>query len=272
MQNKTLFWASDIHLNFLHMGANEALLDSVLAKVGPGNALVVTGDIAEAPSVQDLMEIWKLSMEAQGSELYFILGNHDFYNGSIENVRDRIGNGILKTNWLPTCGIVELGPNTALVGHDGWYDGGYDDWFHSRVDMNDYYAIKELGPKLNRQKKFLKLQALSQEAADHVYKTGSEALKTNSNLIIATHVPPFREAAVHDGKESDPDWMPHFSSKRMGDAIRKLSEENPLDNITVLCGHTHGEGTCQPLKNVVCYTSKAEYYLPEINKNSFEIK
>lgn len=272
MQPKTLFFLSDCHLNFLHMGANEVFLDSVLAHVGPGNALVITGDIGEAPNVQTLMEIWKIRMEAQGSELYFVLGNHDFYRGSIENVRDRIGNGILKTNWLRTCGVVQLGENTALVGDDGWYDGGYDDWFRSKVDMNDYYLIKEIGIKVDRKKKFRKIQQLSQESADHVYKTGTEALKTNSNLIIATHVPPFREAAIYNGKESDPDWMPHFSSKRMGDAIRKLSQENPLGNITVLCGHTHGEGTCQPESNVICYTSKAEYYLPEINKTSFIVK
>jgi methionine aminopeptidase len=65
--------------------------------------------------------------------------------------------------------------------------------------------------------------------------------------------------------------MPHFSSKRMGDAIRKLAQENPGKEIVVLCGHTHGEGVCHPEPGVVCYTGKAEYRYPRVG-NSFLVK
>ena len=271
--NKLLFWATDIHLNFLSPATNKIFLGTVLTKLKTGNVMVVTGDIAEAPSVCEFMEVWKDQIEAQGSELYFILGNHDFYRGSIEKVRNKLRTGVLSKNWLPSAGIIKLSETTALIGHDGFYDGGYDNWFKSKVDMNDYYSIQELGPNQCpvRQMKFDKLQELSQEAADFIYATGTEALKTYDTLYVGTHVPPFREAAVHMGKESDPDWMPHFSSKRMGDALRRLALENPTKQITVLCGHTHGEGLCHPESNLMCYTGKADYYHPRV-ANSFIVK
>lgn len=271
---KQLFWATDIHLNFLDESFNKIFLGIILAKVKTGNAIVVTGDIAEAPSIAPYMEWWKQAIEAQGSEFFFVCGNHDFYRGSIAKTREKLCAGPLGTNYLNNTGVVKLADNTALVGHDGWYDGEYDNWFTSKLDMMDYHIITELGSVFaaTRHEKFIKIQKLAQEGADHVYAQGTLALKTYDNLFIATHVPPFREAAVHNGKESDPTWMPHFSSKKMGDAIRKLAKENPTKQITVLCGHTHGEGICYPEPNVVCYTGKAEYRYPQVDKNSWIVK
>lgn len=268
-----LFHATDLHLNFLPGNYNKIFLAEVLDKVKPGNILVVTGDIAEGPTVAEHMLVWQNAFEAQGSKLYFVCGNHDYYRSSIESVRDRLKNCSLNSSWLPTVGIVKLSDNTALIGHDGWYDGQYDNWFTSKVDMTDYYIISELGPNQCpvRQMKYDKINELAQESADYIYSTGTEALKTYGTLYIATHIPPFREAAVHQGKPSDKDWMPHFSSKRMGDAIRKLAQENPGKEIVVLCGHTHGEGVCHPEPGVVCYTGKAEYRYPRVG-NSFLVK
>lgn len=270
---KKLIWCTDIHLNFLDEISNKIFLQNVLVKVQNGNAVVVTGDIAEAPSLVGFMTAWKKALEDQGSNLYFVCGNHDFYRGSIANVRDILGNGALKDCWLPSVGIAKLSDTVCLIGHDGWYDGGYDNWYKSKVDMMDYYVISELGPvlALERHEKFAKIQVLAQEAADHVYKTGTEALKTYEHVYIGTHIPPWREAAIHMGKPSDPDWMPHFSSKRMGEAISKLARENPTKKITVLCGHTHSEGLCTPEPNIECYTGIAKYHYPNVNK-TFVVK
>lgn len=237
---------------------------------GAGTTVVITGDIAEAPSLIPFMSKWRTALEANKFNLKFICGNHDYYNGNIKNKRLDLSNDMAGA-WLPTCGVVSLTQTTALVGHDGWYDGLYSNWFESRLDMNDYYLIDELNSMLKTKvQRFEKLQELSQESADYVYMEGSSALKTHKTLFIATHVPPFMEAAYFKGKMSDSDWLPHFSSKRMGDAILNLAKENPKSEITVLCGHTHvgveGSHICNPAKNVVCYTGCAEYGAPRIGE------
>lgn len=269
-----LFWATDIHLNFLSGDENLILLKGICKKIPAGDALVITGDIAEAPSVGIHMENWKKTLEAKGIKFYFVCGNHDFYHGSIKSVREELTE-VLPGNWLGSAGVVKLTETTSLIGHDGWYDGLYDNWFKSRVDMNDYYCITELGPVFcaKREEKFRKIQELAQEAGDHVYKHGVQAFADPAceELYIATHVPPWREAAVHMGKPSDPDWMPHFSSKRMGDAILDLAKKYPDKKITVLCGHTHSQGVCNPASNVVCYTGYAKYHYPNLGK-TFIIK
>ena len=133
----------------------------------------------------------------------------------------------------------------------------------------DYYIIQELGPVFAafRHEKYAKIQVLAQEAADYIYKVGTEALQTYEHIYVGTHVPPFAEAAVHMGKPSDDNWMPHFSSKKMGDALLKLAQENPTKKITVLCGHTHSAGICNPAPNLEVHTGYAKYNEPRIGKS-----
>lgn len=263
-----LYHATDIHLNFLSPKELQRFLDYVVRNVGAGNALVITGDIDEAPTLDVHMESWKKRLTEEGIGFWFICGNHDYYHGSIVDVRNRLSTSeLLKSSWLPTAGPIELTNTIFLIGHDGWYDGLYADWFASRVMMNDYKIIRELKAEPTKSLLFDKLQNLSQEGADFIYKTGTKVFLDNpdcDHLVIATHVPPFKEASVHKGKVSDNDWLPHFSSKRMGDAILALAEENPSKGFTVLCGHTHSAGVCKPVKNITCHTGKADYGYPNL--------
>jgi predicted phosphohydrolase len=266
-----LFWTTDIHLNFLDDHFNDIVLREYLEKVGSGNALVITGDIAEAHTLEGFMETWLRAFALQGSKLYFVLGNHDFYGGSIVEVRERLTNSVLRECWLPTVGVVQLSDKTAMIGHDGWYDGGYGNWWASKLEMTDYQIIAELGPILAyaKDEKWAAIQKYSQESADYIYRVGTMVLKMSSTekLFVATHVPPFAEASVYRGQQSDATWLPHFSSKLMGDALRKLGAENLDKRIIVLCGHTHGKGLCYPEANIVCHTGYAQYGNPQMASN-----
>src|SRR4051794_13094790 len=77
-----LAWLTDIHLNFVGPGNVDALCRSVL-DAGAG-AVLLTGDVAEAP---DLVEQLEGLDDRLGLPVYFVLGNHDFYRGSIARVR-----------------------------------------------------------------------------------------------------------------------------------------------------------------------------------------
>src|SRR3954465_13096810 len=77
-----LAWATDIHLEFCDDAAIDGFLRSV-ATAGP-NALVVSGDIGQSTSVSALLSRIE---NATDYPIYFVLGNHDYYHGSIAGVR-----------------------------------------------------------------------------------------------------------------------------------------------------------------------------------------
>ncbi|MGB0911905.1 MAG: metallophosphoesterase, partial [Nitrospirales bacterium] len=75
-------WTTDIHLNFLNEQRRKIFFRSILEH-NP-DAMFITGDIAEAPSLsfhlQEMVDVIQ-------KPIYFILGNHDYYYGSISAIR-----------------------------------------------------------------------------------------------------------------------------------------------------------------------------------------
>lgn len=261
-----IIWLTDIHLNFLNFQQNSLFLRKVLQHVQPGDYVVITGDISEAPSVREFMVAYDGHISKAGGKLYFVLGNHDYYSSSIKSVQEGCED-LLGHCYLPAVKIAKLSDTTALVGHDGMWDGLYANYFQSKLDMSDYHCITELSGVqcIDKRERFTKLNELAQKAADHVYLYATEAAKTYKHVIIATHVPPFRENSVYNGKISDDTWLPHFSSKRMGDTLLRLAEENREVEFTVLCGHSHGHAVHKAATNMVCYTGSAEYNNPKVS-------
>ena len=270
-----LIWLSDIHLNFLSDTDNRIILNHVVGKSQPGDVVVISGDIAEAPSVIFHMTKWEVELAKNNVSLKFVLGNHDYYHGSIDGVRLGMKK-FLPNAWLGNINFVPVGTNSAIVGHDGWYDGIYADYYLSRLEMNDYYVIKELSylpPTLlnDKKKRHEIIKDLSRHSANHVYNGAKLAIEQEgkTNIFIVTHVPPFVKAAWFKGKPSDSDWLPHFSSALMGDAIKKIAIEHPDVSFTVLCGHTHvGEQNnhdYMEMPNIRSITATAQYRYPVIS-------
>jgi 3',5'-cyclic AMP phosphodiesterase CpdA len=256
---KRLAWASDIHLNFVDDQQVEAFCREV-AKSEP-EAVLLSGDIADAPSLEK--SLLGLSGQLQ-RPIYFVLGNHDFYGSSIAAVRERVA--LISRNdpwlhWLNVSGIVELTPETSLVGHDSWADGRLGAGIRSPVILNDFFAIRELS-FLSQEDRFKTLAALGDEAAGHFHDVLPKAFERFPRLLLLTHVPPFRESCWHEGRISDDDFLPHFTCKAVGDVLRDAMEERPDRDLTVLCGHTHGEGFVEILPNLRVRTAGAIYGRP----------
>jgi 3',5'-cyclic-AMP phosphodiesterase len=77
--------------------------------------------------------------------IYFVLGNQDFYGGSIAAVREAVARKAAASrwlHWLPESGVIPLTANTALVGHDSWADGRLGDFFRSEVMLNGCAAYR----------------------------------------------------------------------------------------------------------------------------------
>jgi 3',5'-cyclic-AMP phosphodiesterase len=165
--------------------------------------------------------------------------------------------------WLPGSGPVSLTSATALVGHDGWGDGGFGDAAGTEVLLNDFLLIEELRAS-DRRALLAVLRELGQEAARYFRANLPPALATHSHVLALTHVPPFREASWHNGRESADDWLPFFACKAAGDALREAMAGRPDRRLTVLCGHTHGSGRCAPAQNIDVVTGGAEYGRPVV--------
>ncbi len=52
----------------------------------------------------------------------------------------------------------------------------------------------------------------------------------------------------------------------MGDVLKKIMEQHPSCEMTVLCGHTHSSGECQVLPNFKVFAGSAEYGSPKVQQ------
>ena len=256
-------WLTDLHLNFVEAGEVSDFLASV-ATAQP-DAVLIGGDIAEARDVEQYLEQID---EALPCPVYFVLGNHDFYFGSIYGVRRRMAHLCRqrpKLHYLTSEEVCEITPTVGLIGHDGWADARLGDYQRSLVMMNDYRLVAELSG-MEKEARWPVLQAMGDEAAEHIREVLPAALDLYPHVLLLTHVPPFREACWHQGRLSDDEWLPHFSCKAVGNVLLDTMRRRPNRQLTVFCGHTHGCGQTQPLENLLVLTGGATYGAPEIQR------
>jgi predicted phosphohydrolase len=227
--------------------------------------LLIGGDIAEATDVVHYLEVLDHHLTRP---IYFVLGNHDFYFGSIHRVRQDVRASCASSDnlvYLTDAGVIELSDGVGLVGHDGWADARIGDYERSMIMMNDYRLIEELAG-VTKEERWPLLQALGDAAAAAVRRVLPLALERYELVYFLTHVPPLREACWHEGRISNDEWAPHFTCKAVGDAVLEIMQDYPQRELTVLCGHTHGSGEAHPLPNVWIFTGAAVYGFPAINR------
>ncbi len=256
-------WLTDIHLNFLSPENRAVFYQRIRGQ--NLDALLIGGDIAEAHTVAGILAELDLAL---GIPIYFVLGNHDFYHGSIAAVRHTVRQSCAasgRLRWLPDAGVIPLAGETALIGHDSWADGRIGDFFGSDVMMNDYVLIEDLR-FLAKPRLLARLSALGDEAARFLEDHARQALARWRNLLVLTHVPPFREACWHEGRISAEDFLPHFACQAVGERLAAVMREHPQNTMTVLCGHTHSSGEARILDNLSVMTGAAEYGRPELQR------
>lgn len=261
-----LAWLTDIHLNFIDDDARQEFYQEIVNS-GCDTALI-SGDIAEAPCLESLLNEMVAYID---KPIYFVLGNHDYYRGQIQEVHDAM-TALTQNNdklfWLPASGIQKLDNSTFLIGQDGWADGRLGDYQNSRVVLNDSRLIADLFQEkiLGKYQLLSKMQQLADADAMKLENDLNQAIaKTPKKIIVLTHVPPFKETCLYQGKISGDDFLPYFGSKVIGDLLIKVSQENPGIEFLVLCGHTHSAASIQR-GNLTVEVGRAEYGRPEIQK------
>jgi Icc protein len=256
---RRIAWLTDLHLDFPPPSGVDAFIATVAAE--RPDAVVVGGDTSTAETVAAFLVRLEKDL---GVPVFFVLGNHDFYHGSIAVVTGRIA-AICgeRLRWLSRSEAIELDPETCLVGHDGWADGRLGDYEGSDVRLNDFVLIRDF-LRLDRRGRLARMQELAGEAADHLASVLPGALDRFRRVIVLTHVPPFDAAAWHEGRMSEPDFLPFFSSKVAGDVLREAMLRRRDREMLVLCGHTHGSGEAVILPNLRVWTGGAVYGNPSI--------
>ena len=265
MDNNKIAWLADIHLNFLKPAERAQFYNHVAET--DADEILITGDIAEA---KDVCVILKEFSQHVSVPIYFVLGNHDYYFGSVSGVREDI-RALCKQNnklvWLGNPEIIMLNDDTELLGHDGWADARYGDYDHSAVNLNDSRLIAELYQAFLLNKSALKneMQKLADAVAKILEQTLMSAITANiKKVIIATHVPPVPECSWHKDHPSNENWLPYFASKATGDVILDVAQHHKDINFLVLCGHTHTARTVKFLNNLEIKAGSAQYYSPEL--------
>ncbi len=256
-------WLSDIHLNFLRPVQLEKFYQ--LINAAKPDCILISGDIGEAPRLQWYLQQLQSRLPYP---LYFVLGNHDYYSASFTDVRSLVEGVIRQSDrlhWLTISGVVELAPDVGLIGHEGWADGRAGDYDSSGVLLNDYVAIRDF-VGLDKPRRLKLLNQLGDDAAAYIRKWLPTALATYPHVVLVTHVPPFREACWHEGGISDHDWLPHFVCQAAGEAMLEIMAKHPDRQLTVLCGHSHGQGSVHIRDNLLVLTGGAEYGKPHVQK------
>lgn len=130
-----LAWITDIHLNFIDLATCQKFYQEIIDS--ECDSVLLSGDIAEAPSIKNVLQ--ELS-DFIKKPVYFVLGNHDYYRGQVNEVRSEmveLNESSEYLFWLPASGPLRLDKHTFLIGQDGWADGRLGNYQNSPISLND---------------------------------------------------------------------------------------------------------------------------------------
>lgn len=263
-----LAWLTDPHFDHVSFERFEQLTEQIRNERVDG--LLLTGDISQAEDV--LFQLERL-YAAIGIPIYFVLGNHDFYGGTIATVRQAATAATRRhpdLHYLSTSESITLSDRIGLVGDDGWGDATVGDYERSPVRLADFKHIDDF--RLIDQQGWRALLAqLGRQSRERLLPKLRIAAERCSHVYVLTHVPPFREACWYEGQTTDDLWAPFFVCGAVGEALREAAALYPMTRFTVLCGHTHHGGTATIAENLTIVTGGTEYGSPAIS-DVFELE
>ncbi len=256
-----LVWTTDLHLNSVPTHEWEQWVRKTSALKADG--MVITGDISEGDDV--VPQLQRIVSEIN-LPIYFVLGNHDFYGSSFQATRKNVIHACRDSSqlhYLTDLSAIQVSAGTYILGEDGWADGTVGNYEESTIHLNDFERIgdfKASGQFAWKQK----LWDLGNESAKRLRNKLEQLPDDTHQILILTHVPPFREACWYEGKTTDDNWAPFFVAGQVGNALLDFSQLRPDCKMTVLCGHTHHAGLAKMTANLQVYTGAAIPGHPDI--------
>ncbi|MEO5914117.1 MAG: metallophosphoesterase [Luteolibacter sp.] len=264
LPTRQLLWISDIHLDQAQDEEKRRFFDKL--ETSRCDALLITGDITTAINLA--RDLGKISRAAGSTPVMFVLGNHDYFGSSFEMVDREVAELCGRHQNLIPLGygeIIQLSPQTALIGHRGWFDGQAGAGARTRVGSADRYHIDDF-KNLNKAQYFQKLRDLGVQSADYFRRVLPAALQQFETVLLATHVPPCTQALRHQGSYCQWERQPFFSNRAAGNAIIGISRTRSFASrqVIVYSGHSHCYSRFQS-DNVEIRVAGAQPGFPALN-------
>lgn len=256
-----LAWTTDLHLNSVPTQAWEQWIQKISSLDTDG--LVITGDISEGDDV--VRQLQRIASECN-LPVYFILGNHDFYESTFQATRQNVIHACRDSgqlHYLTDLAALQVSTGTYLLGEDGWADGTVGNYEESTIHLNDFERIgdfKAAGEFAWKQQ----LKHIGGASAKRLQTKLDELPPDARHVLVLTHAPPFREACWYEGKTTDDNWAPFFVAGQVGNTLMEFSRQRPECKVIVLCGHTHHAGVARMAANLLVYTGSAKHGQPDV--------
>lgn len=243
-----LLHVTDLHLDYSTKFEYDSFLSKVKAR--DFDCMVVSGDTCDGAYTD--RHIAKLHKDIGKKPIYFVLGNHDYYNTSVEYAQTKAA-GVTVGTYLTMSKPIQLHKDVVIVGDDGFYDGVHGEGARTTVQLLDFKRISDFYGK----NKFDVMFDITQKSSKRLRPKLELAAEMAKTILVATHVPPFPEASRYNGKQAGADFLPFYSSKTMGDMFAEFAAEHPDNDIFVLCGHTHHPAVVTIKPNLVVFVGQA---------------
>ena len=234
MTTKKYFWITDSHFNFVAKTKLIGFFIDLQCAVPYG--IFITGDISTGPLVAKHLQCMAKIVHCP---IYFVLGNHDAYRASFEEVEKSIvrltkseQNLVYMTNSDP----IELSSDVAVIGHDGWYDAKWRDPYTPLIFIWDFFFIKDFRSLFSNKERMDVVRERAKRASESIAEKLKLALKDHSTVYLLTHIPPWPNVGRW---LIDKFWMPYNSSKVIADEIVNIMNQHKDKNLIVLAGHSH---------------------------------
>lgn len=263
-------WCTDLHFD----STSVSRIDSFIREVESTNAasVLITGDISNAKRITVDLEYLETKLQRP---IYFVLGNHDFYGSYIESTRNEVTALCRRSTYLKyltSVSLIIIG-STAIIGHDGWYDARAGSYKETTFLMNDWvqigdFATKNVVDHLRMVANYRRVAEIAMPLADascvHLTASIKDAVRAKcTNIIIATHVPPFISSHIHRGVVGDVNAHPWYVNHALGMTLRAAKATYRNVNFWVFAGHTHSEYV-GVIDGVNVRVGSAEYTMPRV--------
>lgn len=236
-----LAWATDLHLPKFGPDAGDKFIEYVdLFKKENPDAILLTGDIADATSIYRYLEMFAYSF--LGINIYFVLGNHDYHGAYFEEIRRKIR--LLTSKYKNLIYLheseyaYELTPTFCLVGVDGWGDGRLGMGEGTKAQMSDWDSILDFSNYGQNSQKWKLVHNLGDGHSKQLDVQLRHATTWFKNILVATHVPPWESVCEYEGNIATPDQIPHYTCAAVGKVIDDY-HQGSCGEFIVCCGHTH---------------------------------
>ena len=163
-------WVTDPHLEFLTDDASTRAQFLQELRQEPADAIQITGDITNAANLKTELE----RLAQLDGPVYFILGNHDFYGGTITGSSD-IAKKVAKDYrerliYLDDTWIVRLTNTATLTGVNGFADSLAGKGSKTKARINDFFHIQNFASLQNDSGRFNLMRTLAENATEKARK------------------------------------------------------------------------------------------------------